>query len=42
ILTLLKSWVIKYDQEYLEDQTFFSPYPEELMNVTDSGKGREI
>jgi uncharacterized protein YbgA (DUF1722 family)/uncharacterized protein YbbK (DUF523 family) len=39
---LLKSWVIKYEQNYLEEQTFFSPYPEELMNVNDSGKGREI
>ena len=42
IITLLRSWVIKYEQEYLMEQTFFSPYPEELMNITDSGKGREL
>ncbi|NIP38934.1 MAG: DUF1722 domain-containing protein [Candidatus Dadabacteria bacterium] len=41
IITLLKSWVIKYDQEYLMQQTFFYPYPEELMTVSDSGKGRD-
>lgn len=40
ILILLKSWVIKYEQEYLMNQTFFNPYPEKLMTVTDSGKGR--
>ena len=42
ILTLLKSWVIKYEQEYLMEQTFFSPYPEELMNIADSVKRRDI
>ncbi len=42
IITLLRSWVIKYEQEYLMAQTFFSPYPDELMTVSDSGKGREI
>lgn len=38
ILTLLKSWVIKYEQIYLMEQTFFSPYPEQLMNGPESGK----
>lgn len=39
---ILQSWIIKYDIDYLEQQTFFSPYPEELIKITDSGKGREI
>ena len=30
-LSLLKSWIIKFDQPYLMQQTFFNPYPEELM-----------
>ena len=42
ILFLLKSWILKYEQEYLMEQTFFNPYPEELMNISDSGKGRDI
>jgi len=29
-LTLLKSWVIRFEQEYLENQTIFEPYPFEL------------
>lgn len=33
ILMLLKSWVLKYEQKYLLEQTFFSPYPVELMNI---------
>jgi len=40
-LILLKSWILKYEQKYLMEQTFFSPYPEELMNICDSSKGRE-
>lgn len=41
LLLLLKSWIFKYEQKYLMEQTFFSPYPEELMNICDSSKGRE-
>ena len=33
ILMLLKSWVLKYEHNYLMEQTFFSPYPVELMNI---------
>ena len=31
---LLKSWIIRFNNEYLADQTFFEPYPEELMEIT--------
>ncbi len=31
--SLMKSWIIRFDQNYLKDQTFFSPYPDELMDV---------
>ncbi|PKL71587.1 MAG: DUF1722 domain-containing protein, partial [Methanobacteriales archaeon HGW-Methanobacteriales-2] len=31
---LLKSWIIRFNNEYLMDQTFFEPYPEELMEIT--------
>ena len=42
LLTLLKSWSIKYEKEYLLNQIIFEPYPPELMNVSDSGKGRDL
>ncbi len=42
VLAVLESWVIKYDEDYLARQTFFEPYPKELMEISDSGKGREV
>lgn len=33
-LNILKSWVIRFNEEYLYQQTFFQPYPPELMPVT--------
>ncbi|MDO9044081.1 MAG: DUF523 and DUF1722 domain-containing protein [Methanobacteriaceae archaeon] len=33
-LNLLKSWIIRFEQDYLTHQTFFQPYPPELMPVT--------
>jgi len=40
ILSVLESWITKYDEEYLARQTFFEPYPRELADISDSGKGR--
>ena len=37
---ILKSWIIRFDEKYLNNQTFFEPYPEQLIEITDSGKGR--
>ena len=37
-LNVIKSYVIRFDIEYLKAQTFFQPYPEELLEVRDSGK----
>ncbi|MBM3190952.1 MAG: DUF1722 domain-containing protein, partial [Chloroflexi bacterium] len=39
---ILRSWVVRFDQEYLRDQTFFEPYPEELAQITESGKGSKL
>jgi uncharacterized protein YbgA (DUF1722 family) len=33
-LNLLKSWVIRFEEDYLANQTFFHPYPPDLMPVT--------
>jgi len=41
VVSLLKSWAIRFNQEYLLNQTYFEPYPEELVAISDSGKGRD-
>lgn len=38
-LYVIKSYVVRFEQENLVNQTFFEPYPEELVEVRDSGKG---
>ncbi|WP_139491834.1 YbgA family protein [Brevibacillus dissolubilis] len=40
-LGVLRSWVIRFEHDYLRDQTIFNPYPEALVEITDSGKGRD-
>lgn len=37
-ISILRSWIIRFESAYLEDQTFFTPFPEELMALDDSGK----
>jgi uncharacterized protein YbgA (DUF1722 family)/uncharacterized protein YbbK (DUF523 family) len=39
---IVNSWLARYDRPYLAEQTFFEPYPEDLVQVTDSGKGRDV
>ncbi len=41
-LVLLRSWIERFGEKYLEQQVFFDPFPEELVHLTDSGKGREM
>ena len=38
---VLRSWVIRFDVQYLAEQTFFEPFPSELLLPLDSGKGEE-
>ena len=40
-LNIIRSFVVRFHEDYLAQQTFFEPYPEELMEITDSGKGRD-
>ncbi|MDU2670641.1 MAG: DUF523 and DUF1722 domain-containing protein [Clostridium sp.] len=37
-LYLVKGYIIRFDLDYLSNQSFFMPYPEELIHVNDSGK----
>ena len=38
IIHMLKSWAIAHNIEYVLNQTFLQPYPEELFDLSDSGK----
>ncbi len=42
VSSILRAWVVRFQQEYLLPQTFFDPFPEILMSVSDSGKGRDL
>jgi len=39
---LLRSWVARFEEPYLTDQYFFEPFPDELVELLDSGKGRAL
>lgn len=39
-ISIVRSYIVRFGEPYLEQQTYFAPYPEELMEITDSGKGR--
>jgi uncharacterized protein YbgA (DUF1722 family)/uncharacterized protein YbbK (DUF523 family) len=41
LLYTLRAWSLRHDNQYLLQQTFLRPYPEKLMEITDSGKGRD-
>ena len=40
--SLRQSWIVRFEVPYLADQAFFEPYPRELLDELDSGKGREV
>lgn len=39
IMTVLYGWVIRFNVNYLKMQSIFEPYPIEILDVMDSGKG---
>ncbi len=42
VSSILRAWIVRFEEEYLLPQTFFEPYPEALVSLSDSGKGREV
>ena len=40
LIKLLNSYALRFRQDYLLRQTFLNPFPLELVDITDSGKGR--
>jgi uncharacterized protein YbgA (DUF1722 family)/uncharacterized protein YbbK (DUF523 family) len=41
-IALVRSYIVRYQEEYLLRQRYFAPYPEDLVAITDSGKGRSF
>ena len=41
-IAIVNSWLARFGSDYLKQQTYFEPYPEELVEITDSGKGRDL
>ncbi len=41
-LRLMQAWIVRFDVPYLRNQVFFEPYPRELLDELDSGKGRDV
>lgn len=39
---LILQWAERFDNHYLQEQSFFAPYPKELTQIGDSGKGRDL
>lgn len=39
MLSILESWVVRFNEPYLKRQTIFHLFPRDLIDVTDSGKG---
>ncbi|MBI5266832.1 MAG: DUF523 and DUF1722 domain-containing protein [candidate division Zixibacteria bacterium] len=35
---ILNSWIERFDESYLRPQTYFSPYPEALVDLKDTGR----
>lgn len=39
MMSILYTWVLRFNVDYLMNQSIFRPYPIEIMDRTDSGKG---
>ena len=39
-LSVMKSWITRFESKYLSRQTYFHSFPEDLIELMDSGKGR--
>jgi uncharacterized protein YbgA (DUF1722 family)/uncharacterized protein YbbK (DUF523 family) len=39
---IMKSYLVRFGEPYLERQTFLAPYPDPLASPADSGRGRDL
>ncbi|MFI3211247.1 MAG: DUF523 and DUF1722 domain-containing protein [Peptostreptococcaceae bacterium] len=42
LCAVIRVYAIRFKDSEILNQSFFSPYPEDLINICDSGKGRKI
>jgi uncharacterized protein YbgA (DUF1722 family)/uncharacterized protein YbbK (DUF523 family) len=42
VTSVLWSWALRFDSDYLQEQVFFRPFPDSLLVAGDSGKGRNL
>ncbi|MBA2175192.1 DUF523 and DUF1722 domain-containing protein [Halobacillus locisalis] len=40
VMSVLQSWINRFEENYLACQTYFEPFPIDLVEISDSGKGR--
>lgn len=40
LIEVMKIWLVRFQIEYLLEQVYFEPFPEPLLSLQDSGKGR--
>ena len=40
VLSIISVWIARTGEEYLEQQRFFQPFPQELVDMVDSGRGK--
>ena len=33
LLAMLQSWAVRFDEDYVKNQTFFEPFPEDLIDL---------
>jgi uncharacterized protein YbgA (DUF1722 family) len=38
LVSIIKSWIVRFGEPYLQHQTYFNPYPEELMTLEACGE----
>jgi uncharacterized protein YbgA (DUF1722 family)/uncharacterized protein YbbK (DUF523 family) len=41
-LGIMNSWITRFSERFLAQQSYFVPYPDELVEVHDSGKDRDV
>ncbi|MGH0429690.1 DUF1722 domain-containing protein [Bacillus hominis] len=42
MITILKSWAMRFDENYVIKQTYFEPSPETIVKISDLGKDKDI
>jgi uncharacterized protein YbgA (DUF1722 family)/uncharacterized protein YbbK (DUF523 family) len=42
LVAVLQGWIARWGQEYLAGQAYLRPYPLDLLELSDSGKGRDL